>query len=219
MSDNNWQRARSTEQVEHRVQEILKAAESLFTTVPYENITLQKIARKAGFSQSNLYRYFKTREEIFLRIYLNDLKAWEEALAGELRKNMALESFIELWTEIFCRQERLMQLSPLLMTVLERNSSEGVYRATKLEMKKIMIRSFPLMEDALPGLSGEGVHDFMMFHGALVAGLFPMSRCTGEQKKILREIGLDTAIIEFKPAYKRAVSFYLKGFLAEKREA
>jgi hypothetical protein len=81
-------------------------------------------------------------------------------------------------------------------------------------MRAMMERSFPLMEGALPGLSMKGIHDFMMFHGALIAGLLPMSRCTEGQKDILREIGMEAAVIEFKPTYKRSITFYLKGLLS-----
>ena len=66
MSKNNWIRARSKEQIEQRIEAILDAAGTVFQNVPYEKVTMLMIAKEAGSSRSNLYRYFKTREEIFL---------------------------------------------------------------------------------------------------------------------------------------------------------
>jgi AcrR family transcriptional regulator len=35
---------------------------------------MQMIAREAGFTRSNLYRYFTTREEIFLTLFTADFE-------------------------------------------------------------------------------------------------------------------------------------------------
>jgi len=65
----NWERARRPEQTAARRKEILNAAKALFAELEYEEISLNAIAREAGFSKPNVYRYFSTREEIFLAIF------------------------------------------------------------------------------------------------------------------------------------------------------
>ena len=59
-----WERARSEEQIEYRVNEILKATAKLYEEHRFEEITFVMIAKEAGFTRSNLYRYFKTKEDI-----------------------------------------------------------------------------------------------------------------------------------------------------------
>ncbi|WP_083776759.1 TetR/AcrR family transcriptional regulator [Acaryochloris marina] len=48
---------------------MLEAAQSLFSELAYEEIGLNRIAREVGISKAKIYRYFSTREEIFLVIY------------------------------------------------------------------------------------------------------------------------------------------------------
>lgn len=44
---------------------ILNSAKELFLTLGYEKTSMEKIAKKAGISKSNLYNYFKSKDEIF----------------------------------------------------------------------------------------------------------------------------------------------------------
>ena len=61
-------RARSEEQKQARMAEIKAAADSLFNSVPYQEITLSTIAGKLSWTRANLYKYVTTKEEIYLEI-------------------------------------------------------------------------------------------------------------------------------------------------------
>jgi AcrR family transcriptional regulator len=45
--------------------DIVDAAEKLFFTKGYNNSTMEKVAREAGFTKRTLYSYFKSKEEIY----------------------------------------------------------------------------------------------------------------------------------------------------------
>ena len=62
-------RARSEEQKQARMAEIKAAADSLFNSVPYQEITLSTIAGKLSWTRANLYKYVTTKEEIYLEIF------------------------------------------------------------------------------------------------------------------------------------------------------
>lgn len=47
---------------------ILRASQTLFLQYGYEKTTIEKIARQAKISKSNLYHYFKSKDEIFDRL-------------------------------------------------------------------------------------------------------------------------------------------------------
>lgn len=49
-------------------QQILVASGELFLRKGYQLATMEKIAARAGISKSNLYNYFKSKEEIFYRL-------------------------------------------------------------------------------------------------------------------------------------------------------
>lgn len=57
---------RITKEPEERKQEIVKAALELFTEKGYENTTIQDIAEYMNVSQGLCYRYFKSKQEIFV---------------------------------------------------------------------------------------------------------------------------------------------------------
>lgn len=50
---------------------IIKAAIDLFSEIPYENVSILQICKKAAISNGAIYKYFKNKEELF--IYLMEL--------------------------------------------------------------------------------------------------------------------------------------------------
>jgi AcrR family transcriptional regulator len=56
---------------------ILDAAESIFAQKGYNLTTVDDVAERAQFSKATLYKYFKSKQDIFMKIIL---KSFEEAL-------------------------------------------------------------------------------------------------------------------------------------------
>ena len=79
-----WRRARSREKKELRVLDVLNSASELFQAQAYDAITMEEIARRSGFTRPNLYRYFRTKEEIFLTLVDHDLTVWIDEVEAEL---------------------------------------------------------------------------------------------------------------------------------------
>jgi TetR/AcrR family transcriptional regulator len=211
MSESSWTRARSSEQIEQRVKAILDAAGRVFHKEPYENVTLQMIAKEAGFTRSNLYRYFATREEIFLELFVSDIDAWARQAASVFTKKISIAAFAKKWTEVLCQQRRLLELSPLLSLSLEKNTSEEVYRKTKLALIGRMQTVIPALRKAIPSLSLEQWYDFLLTHQALLAGAWPMAQYSEMQQKVLQELALPQMQIDFTAFYRKAILFYLSG--------
>ena len=214
MNGKSWQRARSSEQVQERVSEILEGAAAVFLSVPYEKATMQMIAREAGFTRSNLYRYFNTREEIFLALFMKDLDAWAHSIIAAFNSEDSLKSFARRWTELLCRQTRLLRLTPLLTITLEKNTSEEVYRQTKLTLHEKMTAVVPHLQRALPSLSDMQVFEFLLFHQALLSGAQPMARYSDMQLRVLDELKLQVLKIDFAAFYEKSILMYLRGVLA-----
>ena len=80
-----WQRARSEGAIASRRSQILNAARKCFARAGFERTTLNGIAREAGMAKANIYRYFTTREEIFLTLFLEEMRAWADDFAAALR--------------------------------------------------------------------------------------------------------------------------------------
>ncbi len=214
MKSRDWQRARTEDQVEQRVREIQDAAARLIKTLPYDKVTLLRIAQELDFTRSNVYRYFSTKEEIFLSMYVADMRRWSEDIEREFNKPLSIEDFTEKWTQILCRQEQLLELSPLLAVTLERNTSEEAFRKTKLFLVELLFRVVGILRKALPMLSDEQIVEFIRTQQVLFSGAWPMSRLPERQKEILRELNIEYMILDF-PAFFRDTILRLLKSLAE----
>lgn len=211
MMDGDWHRARKPEQRAERERQILDAAERLFAELPYEKVTMQMVARDTGISQSNLYRYFSTREEMFLRLFIEDLGRWLDDIIVSLGRDLTVKDFAARWTEILVRQERLLELHPHLALSLERNASERVYRDTKRHFLELMNKGIPAMRAALPFRDDGEILAFLETHLALTAGLFPMAKYSPMQEGVLADRELAALKIEFAASYRLMIETYLKG--------
>ena len=72
--EKHFIRAKSQENKQIRMNEIMKATENLFSTHTYHDISLTTIANELNMTRGNLYKYVHSKEEIFLQIYLNNKK-------------------------------------------------------------------------------------------------------------------------------------------------
>lgn len=67
-------------------EEILNGARDLFERFGFKKTTMEDIARQIGKSKSALYYYYKTKEEIFEAVVLNDITATQTLVADAVKK-------------------------------------------------------------------------------------------------------------------------------------
>ena len=122
----NWQRARTDENKNERKEAIYKAAFSLFKKNGYDKVSFNGIAVEAGFTKSNMYRYFCSKEEIFLNVFAGLFEAWFENYTKQLqalKENEDIQKFAKAWVNSMMADPDFLDLIPLLMVSLEKNSS------------------------------------------------------------------------------------------------
>lgn len=82
-------------------EEILSGARDLFERFGFKKTTMEDIARQVGKSKSALYYYYKTKEEIFEAVILNDITASQTQVAEAVRKEgSASNQFRVLFTTL-----------------------------------------------------------------------------------------------------------------------
>lgn len=173
----NWERARKPEQKAIRRDAILKAARKLFASEEYESISLNGIARLAGFTKPNVYRYFATREEIFLTIFHTEQESFVAALierVSRIRSRDTVSRIAEIWVEESLKRPTLLKLLPELMTSLEKNSSVEQIAEFKKETKLHIQQLVATLTNACPKLDHEQWTLVLQSIYALMAGLWPM---------------------------------------------
>ncbi|WP_205510674.1 TetR/AcrR family transcriptional regulator [Longitalea arenae] len=82
-------------------EEILNGARDLFERFGFKKTTMEDIARQVGKSKSALYYYYKTKEEIFEAVILNDIEASQAKVAEAVKKeSTAASKFRVLFTSL-----------------------------------------------------------------------------------------------------------------------
>ncbi|UBV41584.1 TetR/AcrR family transcriptional regulator [Deinococcus taeanensis] len=116
-------RARSAEEKNQRRDDILRAAERLWTTTTYAELSMNQVAREAQLAKGTLYLYFDTKEELFLALLSEHLHAWINRTADLLveRKPRTPQQLTDVLLDSAEHLTPLRRLLVLLGTVLERN--------------------------------------------------------------------------------------------------
>ena len=116
-------RARSSEQKQLRMNEIMTVTDQLFSEQTYHAITLTTIAESLGWSRGNLYKYVTTKEEIFLELYLekqqNYFQDLEEAFSNQT--GLTNEEFVKIWATTLDHHHDFLKYYGILATIIETN--------------------------------------------------------------------------------------------------
>jgi AcrR family transcriptional regulator len=185
-----FQRARQPKQIEQRQEAILEAALVLFQKKGLENVTLADIAEKVGTVKSNIYRYFNSREHIYLRVLQRQASEWEKrvmpALEALKRKGTAAK-VAEVLTRSFIQSVEYSTLITVINTVLEKALSPELvidFRAAFFERRKRLAQA---LAAALPAADAEEIFPLTLHIFTHVAGLWPLCHPSSESEKLLRE--------------------------------
>ncbi len=128
---HGYRRARSDAQKQQRRSDILQAARAHLCDVGFEGFSMGPLAKASGVVRGTLYLYFPTREEVLLALYLEDMRAWLEELAGITEPGMPTEGFLRAVFTSATRRAVLMEIAPHVTGVLEGNVSPESFAESK----------------------------------------------------------------------------------------
>ncbi len=93
---------------------ILEAAEKVFSQRGFSLTTVDEIAEEAQFSKATLYRYFKSKRDIFLDVLLNSfddaLKELKELKSRDLSTGEKLKELIQLLLQVFSKKQSVIRI-------------------------------------------------------------------------------------------------------------
>jgi AcrR family transcriptional regulator len=114
MRDLRKERKRQREQ--ENKQFILNAAENVFAKKGFSLATMDKIAEAAQFSKATLYRYFKSKQEIFMEVILNTFdEAYKNSVKIKEKDLDSSEKLRELIRYILGYYQRKKNLSRIFI--------------------------------------------------------------------------------------------------------
>ena len=210
----NWVRARSDKQIEQRINEITRATARLYEGHRFEEITFAMIAREAHFTRSNLYRYFDTREDIFLELLKHDIADWRKEILEITPDGLGdLEKFSKTWVDLLQKHLRMIKLFTILYTQLEQNSSLEALTGFKKKLLEELALVAGFLFSKLPFPSIESATDFLFAQSFLAIGTYPMLELTSKQKQAMETVGMNTNPQYFKAIFTKSIHSLLMGVL------
>lgn len=212
-----FERARQPEHKEQRRAAILAAAESLFDELGLQDVSLSAIARSAQSSKANIYRYFESREAIYLAILVKEYDGFighlERTLAPLAGSNDA-DQVARVVARALSEQPRLVHLSSLLGSVLEQNVSLDGVRAFKREVAHSLLRFLNCLHAAMPALDIPTCERALTFIAAFGGGIYHTTTPGPTVRELLKEPEFEWMKRDFESTVFDHTRIVLRGLLA-----
>jgi len=203
-----------------RREAILEAATALLDEAGIDGATLSEIARRAGLSKANCYRYFESREAILLTIALAEADGW----ANELRRRLEelgdgadIDGVARAFARTTAQRTRLCMLISALSSVLERNVSGDTVAEFKRAFHTKVFAANEALCAAMPQLTSEDADAFVRFLGLAIAGAWPMANPAPNVAKVLEDEEFAAMRVDFEASLHAHAVVVLSGLLALRR--
>lgn len=195
-----FKRARSEDQIQDRIKEIIDAASSIYNSVGYEGLNFSTISEYTKFTRPNIYKYFKTKDEILLVIMKEDFKSFISAFIKSFKVNKlySLYEITEIWTCRLIEHERLLKLYGILFTTIEKNVSLESLAEFKKELIVKYQQLVNFISQLFPEASEDNINNFISSVLTLACGLYSMSNLSDIQLEAIRLSDCDYTPPDFK---------------------
>lgn len=134
---------------------ILETAYNLFMLSRYETVTVEDIAREAGFGKSTLYALFESKDEILVSVVRMGLEKLGDDTRALLARDGSFEdivnSLIKLRFDFYCRFGRL------LISLGHRRESGNIKEEWQEELRRIKIEQLDLIAKVFDRGIAEGL--------------------------------------------------------------
>ena len=213
-------RARSAEHKEQRLAEVKEAAAALFAERPYHEITLSTIAEQLSWSRANLYKYVRTKEEIFLSLsedardayYDAVLDAFSDEAGAPLPAPLSATDAAAAWADAIVAHEEWFRYLDLLFTIIESNVSHERLVVFKRAYYELLPRLQAVLGAAW-GVPGDRVGHIMNEVGYQGTGIIANFCGTPQVVAALKELGITVE----RPDVRAEMAEFIKMLLDHER--
>ena len=178
-------RARATREEEkfERRNEILDAAERLFTERPDGLPSMDELAEAAGVAKGTLYLYFPSKEEVLVELHERYLNDFFDRLSAALaaKPDFAIEDLLELTRTQVLEHPMRLSLASLVVGLTERSIPPEAALRFKMALGKRLIEIGGGLGRAFR-LPAESCTRLLNVSYGLVLGLWQLKGCMGSER-------------------------------------
>lgn len=206
-------RARQPEQKDERRRAILEAARALAREVGAIELSLNELGRRSGVSKPNIYRYFESREDVLLQLFVLELEDVVAAIEGGLAKKNVRgdqKKIASCLVRAFLDRPLFCELLVIVAAILEHNLSVKAIASSKAEVIQGTVRVADALRSVLPGLSAAKALWATQTIAFYVAGLWPHAYPSANADEVLGR----PEFAGFKPKAERDLVMFVRVLLA-----
>ena len=180
----------SPELTASRKEEIINACEKLYQTMSFKEITIRDIGAVTSFTRTSIYKYFQTKEEIFLSLMQREYELWaaEVNTLAEEHNTMSANDFAAAMAHSLEKHEQLLKLLAMNHYDMEENSRperltefKVAYGASLDAVRACVKKFFPETD----------CENFIFVFFPFLFGVYPYSVATQKQLDAMREAGME----------------------------
>lgn len=179
MSD--FTRARQPEQKEERRAQLLTTARAMLDAgTPLAELSLNGLARQAGMTKSNVYRYFESREAVLLDLLRDEWFAWFVTLTTTYTPpadgTTPLRQLAGHVARTLAARPLLCTLTSALPSVLEQNLSAAAVTDFKRLTLAFFEEAATFLAAQAPVMSAAQAQRWLLDGAVVLTGLWPHAR-------------------------------------------
>lgn len=177
---SEFKHAVTKDQKSERRQNILDAAKYLFTTTEFKEIKMIDIATMADVSKGAVFLYFKSKEDLFTALLIQEFQSWYRKFQmilsdSQIRDYINTEVLLKLLEKSLLTNDILLRLLSIRHTILEQNLSMEIAS----EYRLVFHECIDSLGDDLDVLisyfhEGDGCK-FLQYCLILITGLYGMA--------------------------------------------
>lgn len=185
-------RANTPEQKALRLQQIMSATATRFSTLSYDQVNLNHIAADVGITKAALYRYFRNKETLFLAIYTQQMEQLLITAKAEMQNTSLTAAICNALVQhpLFCK------LSAIMHTALEKNLTVEEARIFKTTLLQF-IQQYAQMLHQHYGLSQTNSNQLVLQVQQVIIGCWHMSNPSGAVAEVIQTSELQIFDLNF----------------------
>jgi AcrR family transcriptional regulator len=200
--------------------DILKVAAHRFAVTPYDSLSMADTADEAGVAKGTLYLYFKSKEQMFLAIYTEQLSAWFDELDQGMQQpggDTSVTGFLKLLGDSLVSRPELLRLIAILHTRLESNVDAATARTFRVWLEERRRATGALLEKrALFLKPGQGADLLQQIH-VLVIGFQHLAEPAGGMREALAAPDMAAHRVPLRESLLRTINTLLTGLAYESK--
>jgi AcrR family transcriptional regulator len=189
------------------------AAAELLEDWTYSDITMDRIAKRAGVAKGTLYLYFRTKESLFLSLFEDRLGGWYaelQALADDGGGTVDPEAAARVIAATLAARPILVHLHGLVHSALSRNIDLEATIAFRLRHSEMISTLASSLARRIENLSDSRALRFLMQLEVVVGGMSWAAHPPAAVSQALEEEDLSVFCLDFEEELRVIIAALLK---------